>query len=162
MSKILVAYFSASGVTKKLAKKVAQASNADIYEIEPEIPYTEDDLDWHNPKSRSSIEMNETREFRPAISANKKIENIKQYDVLIIGFPIWWYVAPTIINTFLESYDLTGKKIVLFATSGMSGMGKTIEKLKLSAVGAEFIAEKRFSGNASQDDVNKWIRNLKL
>ncbi len=162
MSNILVACFSASGVTKKLAEKIAKASKADIYEIEPEIPYTDDDLDWHDPKSRSSIEMQETPEFRPAISAAKKVKNIEQYEVLMIGFPIWWYVAPTIINTFLESYDLAGKKIVLFATSGMSGTGKTIEHLKPSAPGAEFIAGRRFDANVSQSDIEKWVQKLKL
>lgn len=162
MSKILVAYFTASGVTKGLAEKIAKASRADIYKIEPEIPYTDDDLDWRNPKSRSSIEMQETPEFRPAISAATKVENIEQYEVLIIGFPIWWYVAPTIINTFLESYDLAGKKIVLFATSGMSGMGKTIEHLKPSAPGAEFVAERRFDADVSKNDIEKWVQELKL
>ncbi len=115
MSNTLVAYFSASGTTAKLAKTLASAANAELYEIKPEIPYTDADLNWNNSKSRSSIEMND-KTFRPAISG--KVENMNQYDTIYVGFPIWWYVAPTIINTFLEQYDLSGKTIIPFATSG--------------------------------------------
>lgn len=128
MAKTLVAYFSASGITKNVAEKVARAANADLYEIKPEIPYTDADLNWQNSKSRSSVEMNDHPEFRPAIAG--KVENLAQYDTVLVGFPIWWYVAPTIINTFLESYDFSGKKIVLFATSGSSGMGRTMDALE--------------------------------
>lgn len=114
MSKKLVAYFSASGVTAQLAKTLAQAVNGDLYEIKPEQPYTAADLDWRNKNSRSSMEMND-KSFRPAVSG--KLDNISEYDVIYVGFPIWWYVAPTIINTFLEQYDLSGKTVIPFATS---------------------------------------------
>ena len=120
MSQTLVTYFSASGVTKKVAEKLAEAAGADLFEIKPEVAYTEADLNWMDKKSRSSIEMND-KSFRPAIA--EKYNNMADYDVVYVGFPIWWYVAPTIINTFLESYDFSGKTIVLFATSGGSGFG---------------------------------------
>ncbi|MFR5101085.1 MAG: flavodoxin, partial [Christensenellaceae bacterium] len=122
MSKTLVAYFSASGVTARLAEKVAKVVNGDLYEIVPAKPYTAADLDWTNDKSRSSVEM-KNKSFRPEISG--KAENMSDYDTIYLGFPIWWYVAPTIVNTFLESYDLSGKTIIPFATSGSSGMGGT-------------------------------------
>lgn len=160
MAKILTAYFSASGITKRVAEKIAEAAKSDIYEIKPAILYSEADLNWHDSKSRSSIEMNEQPGFRPKISG--KVENMEQYDTVMIGFPIWWYVAPTIINTFLESYDFSGKKIVLFATSGMSGMGHTIRALKPSAPDAIFDSEKRLDANVSQDAADKWIKSLKL
>lgn len=153
MSKILVAYFSASGVTKKLAKTLSSAINADLHEIKPEKPYTADDLNWQNKKSRSSIEMND-KSYRPAIA--NKVENMDDYDTIFVGFPIWWYVAPTIINTFLEQYDLTGKKIIPFATSGGSGMGKTNDELKNSCKGALLLEGKRFSANASAEELKKW------
>ena len=120
MGKLLVAYFSASGTTAEVAKRLSKAAEADIYEIKPEVPYTRADLNWMDKKSRSSIEMSD-KSSRPAIA--DKNANIADYDTIFIGFPIWWYVAPTIINTFLESYDFSGKKIVLFATSGGSGLG---------------------------------------
>ncbi len=106
MSKVLVAYFSASGVTAKLAERLAEAIGADLHEIQPEVPYTDADLDWMNKKSRSSVEMND-KSFRPAVA--NKVENMEQYSVIFTAFPIWWYVAPTIVNTFLEQYDLSGK-----------------------------------------------------
>ena len=133
MSKKLVAYFSASGVTEKMAKTLAEVTGADLFEIQPVVPYTTADLDWMNKKSRSSVEMNDPT-FRPAIAG--KLEGMDQYDLVFVGFPIWWYVAPTIINTFLESYDFSGKTIVPFATSGGSGMGNTNEKLAPSCPGA--------------------------
>ena len=142
MNKTLVAYFSASGVTAKLAKTLSETIGADLYEIQPAIPYTSADLDWTNKKSRSSIEM-EDKSFRPAIMG--KVENMAQYDRIFVGFPIWWYVAPTIINTFLEQYDLTGKKVIPFATSGMSGMGNTNAELRDSCKGADLREGKRFS-----------------
>lgn len=129
MSKKLVAYFSASGVTAAVAEQLAKAAGADIYEIKPKTPYTAADLDWTNKSSRSSVEMS-NKSFRPAISGTPC--DTDQYDVIFLGFPIWWYVAPTIINTFLESYDFSGKTIVLFATSGGSGFGKTVSELKCS------------------------------
>ena len=122
----LVAYFSASGVTKSAAERLAKAAGADLFEIKPAVPYTRADLDWTNKKSRSSVEMNNPAS-RPEIA--ERISNIEDYDTVFIGFPIWWYVAPTIINTFVESYDLSGKTIVPFATSGGSGLDKTAEVL---------------------------------
>lgn len=127
MTKVLVAYFSASNVTAKAAKKVADILAADLFEIKPAVPYTKADLNWMNKKSRSSVEMAD-KSSRPEIA--EKIENMADYDTIILGFPIWWYVAPTIINTFLEQYDFAGKKIVLFATSGGSGFGNTLAGLK--------------------------------
>ena len=135
MAKTLVAYFSTGGVTAKVAAKVAQAANADLYEIKPAVPYTKADLNWMDKKSRSSVEMND-KSFRPAIA--DKNAPIADYDTILLGFPIWWYVAPTIINTFLETYDFSGKKILLFATSGGSGFGSTIRELKPSAPDALF------------------------
>lgn len=134
MSRKLVAYFSATGTTAKVAETLADAVGADIYEIEPEVPYTEADLNWRDANSRSSIEMNDPLS-RPAIAGKR--DNMADYDTIYVGFPIWWYVAPTIINTFLESYDMTGKTIIPFATSGSSGMGKTNEKLLRSCLGSK-------------------------
>ena len=127
MSKKLVAYFSASKVTEKVANKIAEAAGADIYEIKPEIPYTTADLNWMDKKSRSSVEMSD-KTIRPAIA--DKDANVEAYDEIILGFPIWWYVAPTIINTFLEAHDFTGKTIRLFATSGGSGISKAEKSLR--------------------------------
>ena len=139
MTKKLVAYFSASGVTAKTAKKLAEAAGADLYEIKPAVPYTSADLNWSNKQSRSSVEMGD-RSSRPAIADSDA--NIAAYDVVYVGFPIWWYVAPTIVNTFLESYDFTGKKIVLFATSGGSGFGKAAQGLQSSAPKATIVEGK--------------------
>ena len=130
MSKTLTAYFSASGTTARTAKNLAQAAGADLYEIKPAVPYTQADLNWMDKKSRSSVEMND-RSFRPELA--DKDADIAAYDRILLGFPIWWYVAPTIINTFLESYDFTGKEIILFATSGGSGFGKTAESWRQAA-----------------------------
>jgi flavodoxin len=160
MSKTLVAYFSASGVTAALAKTLAEAAGSDLYEIKPEVPYTKADLDWTDKKSRSTIEMQDSS-FRPAIA--DKDANIADYDVVFVGFPIWWYVAPTIINTFLESYDFSGKTIVPFATSGSSGLGKTIEELKPSVSGTAILKEgKLLNGSPSRDTLAKWIVSLNL
>ena len=139
MTKKLVAYFSASGVTAKTAKKLAEAAGADLYEIKPTVPYTSADLNWSNKQSRSSVEMGD-RSSRPAIADSDA--NIAAYDVVYVGFPIWWYVAPTIVNTFLESYDFSGKKIVLFATSGGSGFGKAAQGLQPSAPKATIVEGK--------------------
>ena len=138
MSKKLVAYFSATGTTAKVAEILADAIGANLYEIEPAVPYTQADLDWMDKQSRSTIEMND-KKFRPAIADTDAA--IAEYDVVFVGFPIWWYVAPTIINTFLEKYDFSGKKIVLFATSGGSGFGKTVEELKVSVSDSATIIE---------------------
>lgn len=127
MSNILVAYFSATGITAKVARKLAEIAEADLFEIKPVIPYTEADLDWRNKDSRSSVEMADNTS-RPEIAS--KVDNIQQYDVVYVAFPIWWYIAPHIVNTFLESYDLAGKAVILFATSGGSGFGNTVKALK--------------------------------
>lgn len=139
MSNILVAYFSVSGVTKKVAEKLAAAAKAEIYEIKAAVSYTKADLNWLDKKSRSSVEMTD-KSFRPKIV--KDDLDLTSYDTVLLGFPIWWYVAPTIINTFLESYNFASKKIVLFATSGGSGFGNTVNVLKPSAADAEIIEGK--------------------
>ncbi len=156
MSKKLVAYFSASGVTAKVAGNLAKAIDADLHEIIPEKKYTSADLDWMDKNSRSSVEMND-KSFRPAIA--NRVENMEQYDVIYVGFPIWWYVAPTIINTFLEQYDLSGKTIVPFATSGSSGMGKTNAELAGSCKGAKLIEGKRFAANVDESELKKWTED---
>ncbi len=139
MSKKLVAYFSASGKTAGTAKQLAEAAGADIYEIKPAVPYTSADLNWQDKQSRSSVEMSD-HSSRPGLADTNA--DIKEYDTVYVGFPVWWYIAPTIINTFLEAYDFSGKKIVLFATSGGSGFGKAVENLMPSAPGAEIIEGK--------------------
>ncbi len=158
MSKILVAYFSASGVTKKAAENLAQAAGADLYEIKPAVPYTRADLDWMDKKSCSSVEMSD-KSSRPAIADNNA--EISQYDTIFLGFPIWWYVAPTIVNRFLESYDFSGKRIILFATSGGSGFGKTAAGLKDSVAADTVIVEgKILNGANSVDDLRKWVETI--
>lgn len=158
MSKKLVAYFSASGVTAKAAEKLAKAADADLFEIKPVQPYTRADLDWMNKKSRSSVEMAD-KSSRPEIA--EKVSNMADYDVIFVGFPIWWYVAPTIINTFLEQYDLSGKKIVLFATSGGSGFGKTVENLKGSVAADTVIKEgKLLNGSISEAELRAWTKEI--
>ena len=157
MSRKLVAYFSASGVTAKVAERLSEAIGADLYAIEPEVPYTKADLDWMDKKSRSTIEMNNPAS-RPAIAGKR--DNMNDYDTVFVGFPIWWYVAPTIINTFLESYDLTGKTIIPFATSGGSDMGKTNEKLLPSCKGAKLLNGKVFKASVSDADFAKWAEGL--
>ena len=155
--KTLVAYFSASGITAYLAKEVASAANADLYEIKPGVRYTSADLNWMDKKSRSSVEMSNPAS-RPEIV--KDLPDLSQYDTVIIGFPIWWYVAPTIINTFLESGDFSGKKIALFATSGGSGFGKTVQNLKPSVdASAQFVSEKLLNG-ATPADIKAWVDTL--
>lgn len=156
MRKTLVAYFSASGVTKKVAEKIAAAANGDLFQIEPEIAYSEKDLNWMNKNSRSSLEMSD-KDFRPAMI--KKELNLSEYDSILLGFPIWWYVAPTIINTFLESYDFSGKKITLFATSGGSGFGNTVQELRNSAPDAH-IVEGKIMNMASAEDIQKLIEEV--
>lgn len=154
--KILVAYFSASGVTAKAAWELAEVSGADLYEIKPEIPYTRADLDWMDKKSRSSIEMNDPSS-RPGIA--DRLPDMGKYDVIFVGFPIWWYVAPTIINTFLESYDFSGKTIIPFATSGGSGMGKTNEGLEKSCPGAKLMAGKLLN-RVSGKEMKIWAESV--
>lgn len=157
MSKKLVVYFSASGTTAKLAKTLASAVSADLHEIIPKEKYTAADLDWTNKESRSSVEMND-KSFRPAIK--NTVENMEQYDVIYIGFPIWWYVAPTIVNTFLESYDMSGKTIIPFATSGSSGMGNTNAELALSCAGATLKNGKRFAVNTTENQLADWAKTV--
>ena len=157
MSKTLVAYFSASGVTKRVAQNLAVAAEADIYEIRPAVPYTSADLNWMDKKSRSSVEMND-RSFRPELA--DKDADIAAYDRILLGFPIWWYVAPTIINTFLESYDFSGKEILLFATSGGSGFGRTVQALAPSCPGADIREGKLLNGNPSVSELKKWTESL--
>ena len=147
MSKALVAYFSASGVTAGVAKELAAAAGADLYEIRPAVPYTKADLNWMDKQSRSSVEMRD-KSSRPALADADA--DIAAYDTVFIGFPIWWYIAPTIINTFLETYDFSGKKIVLYATSGGSGFGKAVESLQPSAPQAQIIAGEILNGNPSE------------
>ena len=157
MSRKLVAYFSASGVTAKLAETLSEAIGADLYAIEPEVPYTKADLNWMNQNSRSSVEMKDPAS-RPAIAGKR--DNMDEYDTIFVGFPIWWYVAPTIINTFLESYDFTGKTIIPFATSGGSGMGKTNEKLQPSCPGAKLMEGKVWKKNVKADELAAWAEDL--
>ena len=157
MKKTLVAFFSASGTTKKIAEMIAEAANADLHEIAPKVLYTKDDLNWMNKKSRSSIEMSD-KSIRPEIADSNL--DMESYDEIILGFPIWWYVAPTIINTFLESYDLKGKAIIPFATSGGSDMGKTNEKLAPSCPGAKLLHGKMFNSYSSKADLSEWVENL--
>ena len=160
MAKKLVAYFSASGVTAKVADMLADAVGADIHEIRPKNPYTKADLNWLNKKSRSSVEMN-NKTFRPEIAESNV--QIAEYDVIFLGFPIWWYVAPTIINTFLEKYDFSRKKIILFATSGGSKFGKTVEELKVSvSADTEIIEGKLLNGRQSIASIKAWTDTLNV
>lgn len=160
MGKTLVAYFSASGTTAKAAKLLANAAGADLYEIKPQTPYTRADLNWSDKRSRSSVEMND-KAFRPPLA--DKDAHVEDYDTIFLGFPIWWYVAPTIINTFLESYDFSGKTIVLFATSGGSGFGKTVEGLQGSVPTGTVIREgKLLNGRQSRESLIAWVNSLSL
>ncbi len=155
--KTLVAYFSASGVTRKVAEKLAKAANADLYEIKPAVAYTPADLDWRDKTSRSSVEMQDPSS-RPQLHDTDA--NAASYDRIFLGFPIWWYTAPTILKTFLESYDLTGKEIVLFATSGGSGFGKSVNDLQPSAPKANIKEGKLLNGNPSEQDIKAWLETL--
>lgn len=157
--KILVAYFSASGVTAKVAGRLAEAIHADLHEIQPEVPYTAADQDWTNPNSRSSKEREQS--VRPAIK--NRVDDMGQYDVVFVGFPIWWYLAPTIINTFLESYDFAGKTIIPFATSGGSGMGNTDKVLRaLCPDTVQWKTGKLLSVRMKEDELVRWAESLGL
>lgn len=159
MSGKLVAFFSASGVTAALAQRLSRAAGADLFEIKPAVPYTSADLDWTNASSRSSVEMKNPAS-RPEIA--EKLPSMADYDVVFLGFPIWWYVAPAIINTFLESYDFSGKTIALFATSGGSPMGRTLEILRpLCNASVKWLPAKMLNG-ATDSDLNAWLKSLKL
>ena len=158
MSKVLVAYFSASGTTERVARNLAQAADAALYEIRPAVPYTKADLNWMDKKSRSTMEMND-KSSRPALADQNA--NIADYDTILLGFPIWWYVAPTIINSFLESYDFSGKRIILFATSGGSGFGQTVAGLKGSVAADTAIVEgKLLNGASSVAALQKWVQSV--
>lgn len=156
MGKRLVAYFSAGGTTKKVAEMIANSAKADLFEIEPKIPYTKADLDWMDQKSRSSMEMND-KKFRPEVLDTDT--DFNAYDEIILGFPIWWYVAPTIVNTFLEKYNFSGKKIILFATSGGSGFGNTARELQTSAPDS-VITEGKIFHNVVKQQIAEWVGTL--
>ena len=157
MSKRLVAYFSCTGTTAKVAETLAESIGADIFEIEPAVPYTAADLDWRDNTSRSSVEMNDPHS-RPAVVSKR--DNMADYDTVLVGFPIWWYQAPTIINTFLESYDLQGKTIIPFATSGGSGMEQVSSHLAPSCVGAKLLLGKVFPSSVTKEETNTWFSKL--
>ena len=159
MSKKLVAYFSASGVTAKVAEMLAEAIGADIFEIEPKVPYTEADLNWMEKNARSTIEMNDPN-ARPAISGS--VENMEQYDIIFVGYPIWWGEAPRIVSTFMESYDFSGKTIVPFCTSGGSGIGSSASNLERLTSGTTWLDGRRLNGSDSQDTVMEWVNSLDL
>ena len=159
MNRKLVAYFSASGVTAKVAETLSETIGADLFAIEPKVPYTKADLDWMDKNSRSTLEMKDPAS-RPEIARAR--DNMEEYDTVFVGFPIWWYVAPTIINTFLESYDLTGKTIIPFATSGGSGMGKTNEKLMPSCKGAKLLDGKVLKANVGAKELDDWVAGLSI
>ena len=157
--KVLVAYFSATGTTKRVAEKLAAAVNADIYEIKPLTPYTSADLNWHDSNSRSSVEMKD-KNACPEIAEDNF--SVKDYDVIYLGFPIWWGTAPRIVNTFLEKQDFSNKKIILFATSGSSGIGNTDRDLKPSvSTSATIIKGKTLNGNPSVEELKNWVKTLK-
>lgn len=159
MSKKLIAYFSASGVTAKAAEKLAAVLDAPVYEISPQTPYTPEDLNWRDPNSRSSVEMKD-KAFRPPLADLNA--DVADCDTVFVGFPIWWYVAPTIINTFLEAYDFSGKKIVLFATSGSSGFGKTLEELKPSVADSAQLIEGALLSKMTDDEIAAWAKSLNV
>ena len=152
MNKV-VCYFSASGVTKRVAESISSAINADIFEIEPSIPYTSEDLDWTNKNSRTSIEMSD-KNSRPSIKSSGDIGN---YDTVIIGFPVWWYTAPTIINTFIESNNFDGKRVYIFVTSGSSTVDSSFNDLKEKYPNINFISGKRFNSGVLKEDILSWI-----
>ena len=158
MSKTLVAYFSAGGTTARVAKELARAAGADLYEIRPAVPYTKADLNWMDKSSRSSVEMKD-KASRPALADTDA--PVAAHDTILLGFPIWWYVAPTILNTFLESYDFSGKKIVLFATSGGSGFGQTVAGLKPSvAADATIVEGKLLNGHQTAESLKAWVETV--
>ena len=155
MEKILVSYFSATGSTKRLAENIADVLNADIFEIEPEVKYTKEDLKWPDKSNRSFMEMKD-RNFRPLVS--KKLTNSEEYDKVILGFPIWYYTAPTIVNTFIEENDLTGKDVYVFATSGATPVDKSFKDLKKTYTNINFISGKRLNGTFNQNEIINWVK----
>ncbi len=156
MKKTLVAYFSCTGTTEQVSKKVAQVVNGDLFEIIPERPYTKEDLDWQNKNSRSTLEMQDETS-RPLIKS--RVDNMNEYKTIYLGFPIWWYKAPTIINTFLESYDFTDKKIILFCTSGGSSLTDSYMKLK-NKYNYNFIESSRLDTYMSLEDIKECIGTM--
>lgn len=157
MSKILVAYFSASGVTAKVAERLASAAGAELFEIKPEKPYTDADLNWQNAKSRSSVEMKD-RACRPAITS--KVENMAQYDTVFVGFPVWWYREPSIIDTFMEAYDFGGKIVIPFCTSGGSGLGDSAKNMQELASSAEVREGRRLPANITDGEIKSWLADM--
>ena len=155
----LVAYFSATGTTAKAAKVLANAVGGELYEIKPAVPYTSADLNWMDKNSRSSVEMKDAHS-RPALADTDA--PVAGHDVIFLGFPVWWYVAPTILNTFLEAYDFTGKTIVLFATSGGSGLGKSAAGLRVSAPGAKIVDGRMLNGRLNEAELKAWAEGLNL
>lgn len=155
MAKELVAYFSATGTTKRAAERLAKAVGADLYEIKPAVPYSAADLNWHDGRSRSSVEMNDGASRPELADTDAKIKN---YDTIFLGFPIWWYVAPRIISSFLEAYDFSGKRIVLFATSGGSGFGKAAAELKRSVDSSAEVIEGRLLNGISDAELASWAK----
>lgn len=155
--KTLVAFFSASGVTRRAAEKLAAAAGGDLYEIRPAVPYTRADLNWQDKRSRSSVEMANPAS-RPELADTDA--PVAGYDRIFLGFPIWWYTAPRIIRTFLESYDFSGKTIILFATSGGSGLGKTAKELASSCPGAKIVEGKLLNGRLSEKELKEWVSGL--
>ena len=155
MSKILVSFFSASGTTKKVAEKIANAVGGDLFEIEPTEKYTKEDLNWMNKNSRSSIEMAD-KDFRPGVV--NKVSNIQEYDTVVLGFPVWWYIAPTIINTFIEENNLEGKNVYVYVTSGGSSSDGSFKDLKNAYPNINFISSKRLKGNEDEEDYINWIK----
>ena len=153
MGKALVAYFSAGGTTKKVAQRLAGSIGADLHEIAPKIPYTRADLDWQDRRSRSSVEMND-RSARPEIAS--RVPDMPQYDVVFVGFPVWWYREPSIIDTFMELYDFTGKTVIPFATSGGSPLGDSAKNMQARAKGAKVEAGRRFGAGASERELADW------
>lgn len=159
MSRILTAYFSASGVTEKVAERLAEVTGAELFKIEPKVPYTDADLNWQDKNSRSSVEMQDLS-FRPEIKENTL--DISKYDTIYIGYPVWWYVAPTVINTFLEQFDLSGKTVIPLATSGSSGIGDTKKYLSDSCKGANLLEGKRVDRNISKEELTEWVKSLNV
>ena len=153
MGKVLVAYFSAGGTTKAVAEKLAQGIGADLYEIAPKIPYTRSDLNWMNKHSRSSVEMND-RNARPEIAS--RVQDMAQYDVVFVGFPVWWYREPSIIDTFMELYDFTGKTVIPFCTSGGSGLGDSTKNMQMLAKDAKVASGQRFGARTSEKELSLW------
>ena len=157
MGKVLIAYFSATGATAKLAATLARASGGELYEIRPAVPYTASDLDWRDKHSRSTREM-EDKNARPALAG--PLVDTAPYDMVLVGFPIWWYEAPRVVQSFLEGCALEGKRVVPFATSGGSGLGDTASILQRSCPGAQVLPGKRLSASASVEEVSAWLESL--